>query len=276
MKISELNLTNRKDVDEILMMTRRVIKEFPELPEMYEEIVILLASARQVENGELDRTLERILGCRVLTTKKSSPGHGIGVGKKGCLQVILEPFEKRSKRTQRFIIRHECGHLLFPSKPSPSLNFLRGKYPGNFLSRLESFQQDYPVHLCMIERYTEDWLEKPLGIPKGVTRPRIAYRQVIKQGGVKQAILCAIINSVNILRIIYIYEFLLSKRPDLKKKLAGDIQRYHRYLNSWWHCLRKGTCCQLAEPAKIFKPHHFESREGFFRQILWLLAKTRV
>ena len=276
MKVSELNLTDRKVVDEIIMIIREVIKEFSEFPEMYEEIVILLASIKQVENGTLDKTLESILGFRVLTTDKLSPGHGLGVGTKGCLQVILEPFENLSKRIQRFMIRHECGHLLFPYKPSTSLNFLREKYPGNFLNTLESFQDDYPVHLCMIERYTEDWLEKPLGIRKDVISPRVAYRQEFRKGGVKRAILFAIINSINILRIIYIYKFLLSKTPELKKRFTSDILRYHRYLNSWWRCLQKGTNCQLPEPKKIIKPHHFENKESFFHQILWLLTKTKV
>ena len=276
MKVSELNLTDRKDVGEILMMIREAIKEFSELPERYEEIVILLASTKQVEDGTLDKTLESILGYRVWTTDKSSPGHGLGVGTKGCLQVILEPFENLSKRRRSFMIRHECGHLLFPHKTSISLNILQAKYPRNFLAVLENFQNDYPVHLCMIERYTEDWLEKPLGIRKNVVSPRVAFRQEIRKRGVKQAMFYAIINSINILRIIYIYEFLFSKHPELKEKFASDIERYHRYLNSWWHCLEKGTNCRLPEPTKILKSHHFENKEDFFSRILWLLAKTKV
>ena len=276
MKVSELNLTDRKDVGEILMMIREVIKEFSELPERYEKIVILLASTKQVEDGTLDKTLESILGYRVWTADKSSPGHGLGVGTKGCLQVILEPYENLSKRMQRFMIRHECGHLLFPHKTSMSLNILQAKYPRNFLAVLENFQNDYPVHLCMIERYTEDWLEKPLGIRKNVVSPRVAFRQEIRKRGIKQAIFHAIINSINILRIIYIYDFLLSKHPELKEKFTSDIERYHGYLNSWWHCLEKGTNCKLPEPTKVLKPHHFESKEDFFSRILWLLAKTKV
>jgi len=275
MKITELNLTDSKDVGEILMMIREVIEEFSEFPERYEEIVILLASAKQAEDGTLDKTLESIFGRRILTTNKSLPGHGLGVGTKGCLQAILEPFENMSERMQRFMIRHECGHLLFPHKTSISLSILQAKYSGN-LAVLESFQNDYPVHLCIIERYTEGWLEKPLGISKNMVSPRIAFRQETRKGGVKQAIFYAIINSVNVLRIIYIYDFLLSKHPELKEKFTSDIQRYHRYLNSWWYCLAKGTNCKLPEPTKILKPHHFESKESFFSQILWLLTKTKV
>lgn len=276
MKITELNLTNSKDAGVILMMIREVIEEFPEFPEMYEEIVILLASAKQAEDGTLDKTLQSIFGCRVLTTNKSLPGYGLGVGTKGCLQVILEPFRNLSEQTQKFMIRHECGHLLFPHKTSSSLGILRAKYPEIFLAMLENFQNDYPVHLCMIEKYTEGWLEKPLGIRKDMVSPRIAFRQETKKAGVKQAILYAIINSVNVLRIIYIYEFLLSKHPELKEKFTSDVQRYHEYLSSWWHCIEKGTNCKLPDPTEILTPHDFESKESFFSQILSLLIKTKV
>jgi hypothetical protein len=145
----------------MLMIIREIIGEFPEFQARYEEVIILLVSEKQFQDGTLDKTLETIYGFPTPTMNRESVvGCGIGIGTKGCLQLVLEPFENQSERMQRFVVRHECCHLLFPQIRSKSLELLLANYPRDFLGQLESLRNEYPVNTCMIERYVEDWLQK--------------------------------------------------------------------------------------------------------------------
>ncbi len=273
MEFRELNLTDKKNTERMVMLVREIVTEFPELEAQYEDITILLVSKEQFQDGTLDRALKTIFGFAISTsTGGSVVACGIGVGRKGCLQFVLEPFENQSERMQRFVIRHECCHLLFPQIRSESQQLLLKNYPSDFLSQLEFLRNEYPVNTCMMERYAEDWLQKPPEFSEEIISPRIAYRQAAKREGVGQANFCAIINSIHVLQVIYIYEFLLSRKPELKEKCAGDIRRYYGYLNSWWHCLERSSESQLPKPDKIFRPYHFASKEKFFHQISSLLA----
>jgi len=279
MKITEINLVQLKDVTVYFSLTKRILAEFLELPEMYEEIAIFVGNKRNYQNGSANVAISKFLGLsegdRIHTEGIHLPAHCLSKGKKGCVQIVMDVFETLPLWKQAFAVRHEFCHLLHPLSHSPTLDLLSKKYSREWLANLGGYRWEYQVHLCVIKRYLDDWLREPLGISKDIMSPRSLYRRERKMKGAEHAISIAIANSVNILRIIYLNEYLLTITQvsnQLKEQFKQNLKRYEGYLDSWWRCLQKDVKSKLPMPRELLSPNHFEDEEAFFRQISHLLA----
>lgn len=279
MKIFETNLTQREEVKLYVSLAKKIIFEFAELPKIYEETAIIAALKQHYENGSVNRTVAKFLGLskenRVYTRRDDKPAHSISRETKGCIQIVVDFFEVLPPWKQAFVVRHECCHLLHRPSYSPTLELLSKKYARGWLANLVAYRRDYRVHLCMIKRYLDDWLREPLGISKVVMSPRSFYRRERKMKGVQHAILIGISNSVNVLRIIYLYEYLLTipQLPNqLKEQFERNVKRYKGYLASWWRCLQKEIDRRSPSLRGWLSREHFEDEEIFFDRISQLLV----
>jgi hypothetical protein len=283
MRTTEIDLTQQDKNKAYFSLVKKILSEFPRLPEMYEEIAILVAYTQHYQNGRANAAISEFLGLsgqdKIYTKGDGKPAHCISQGKKGCIQIVVDAFEPLAEWKQAFVVRHEFCHLLQSSSHSSILQLLSKEYPQEWLANLVGYQRDYQVHLCMIERYLQDWLREPLGISKEVMGPRSFYRRVRKTEGVRQAILIGILNSVNVLRIIYLHEHLLTKLriPNaLREHFEQNLGRYNEYLDSWWRCLQKDIRKTLPAPRELLSRKHFEDEGAFLGQISQLLATADI
>lgn len=282
MKTTEINLTQREEAKLYVSLVKKILLEFQELPKMYEEIAILVAYKQQYQNGNVNIAVSKFLGVSrdaIHTKMDDKPAHCTSMGEKGCIQIVIDVFETCPPWKQAFVIRHEICHLLHRPSYSATLELLCNKYSRDWLANLVGYRRDYQVHQCMIKRYLDDWLREPLGISKGAISPRSFYRRQRKMKGSRHAIFIGISNSVNVLRIIYLHEYLL-KVPQvpnqLKKNFEQNLKRYNGYLDSWWRCLQKDIESKLPTPRELLKRNHFEDEETFFSQISQLLTTAGV
>lgn len=283
MRIAEIDLIQQDESGLYFSLVKKILSEFPQLPEMYEEIAILVADTQHYQNGRANAAISKFLGLsgqnRIYTKRNCTPAHCISHGKKGCLQIVVDLFRPLAPWKQAFVVRHECCHLLRDPRHSPALQRLSEKYPQDWLESLVGYRRDYQVHLCMIEKYLHDWIREPLGISEDVMSPRSFYRHERKAKGARHAILIGIANSVNVLRIIYLHEQLLSKSQiphAVRKHSEQDLERYNGYLDSWWYCLQKDIEGPLSPPREMLSREHFGDEEAFLGRISQLLATAGI
>ena len=278
MKISEIDLTQR-EVKPCVSLAERILSEFPELQKMYDEIAIIVAYKQHHENGSVNGIVAKFLRLskqdKIHIRADDKPAQSISRGTKGCIQIVVEIFEGLPQWKQAFVLRHECCHLLRRPSYSPTLESLTKEYAMDWLANLVAYRREYQVHLCMIKRYLDDWLREPLRIPEGGMSPRSFYRRERKMKGVRHAIFIGISNSVNVLRIIYLHEYLLTipQLPNqLKEHFEQDLKRYKGYLDSWWRCLQKDIDRRLPSLREWLSRKHFENDETFLNLISQLLV----
>jgi hypothetical protein len=283
MRTTEIDLTQPDKSKPYFSLVKKILSEFPRLPEMYEEIAILVAYTQHYQNGRANAAISEFLELsgqdKIYTKMDGKPAHCISKGKKVCIQIVVDNFEPLAEWKQTFVVRHEFCHLLQCPSNSPIFQLLSKKYPQEWLANLVGYYRDYQVHLRMIERCLQDWLREPLGISKEVMSPRSFYRRERRTKGVRQAILIGILNSVNVLRIIYLYEHLLTKLqiPNvLREHFEQDLGRYDEYLDPWWRCLQKDIGKTLPAPRELLSREHFEDEGAFLGQISQLLATADI
>lgn len=278
-KISKINLTQREEVEPYISLAKKILFEFKELSKMYDEIAIIAAYKQHCEDESINGIIAKFLGLSnqdiIYTRDGDKPAHCAIIGTKACIVIVVDLFEVFPQWKQAFVVRHECCHLLHGPSYSPTLESLCKKYAQDWLASLVAYRSDYQADLCVIKRYLDDWLRDPVGIPKGTMSPRSFYRRERKMRGVRNAILIGISNSVRVLQIIYLQQYLLTipQLPSqLKEHHKQNLKRYEGYLDSWWRCLQKDVDCRLPSPREWLRREHFENEEIFFKRISQLLA----
>lgn len=273
MKISIINLSDKK-INSYAPLIKEAIRDFPELSNLYEEIKVFISNEDKIKEGVVSRKEKDFLGVLEPTVSLIEEMYSIsssGLAPKGCIKINLDRFRLFPKWKRRFSVRHECCHLLkTPSISSRTLDRLLQRYPLVYLRNIIKYRREYVAHICMLKRYPEDWLREPLRIPENIESPRRFYRRLRKLKGLKAVVEAAISNSINLLRLIYLYEYVI-ENVKATPKLKQDLQRYKMYLRSWWLQVEKDTHNKLPKIHEWITQEDFKNEERFFQQVYGLL-----
>jgi hypothetical protein len=276
-----MNLTYNTDIKWVYAIVEEVIYEFPELHELYDRILIILALKQHYANNTIATTVAEFLNTTepIIYGNITAPAHNINAERKGCLEIILDIFQQHPGWMQRFICRHECCHLLHPTQESPTLELLLDKYQRDFVYTWARHREEYNAHLCMVQRHLSDWLRVRGGIPEDKGSPRKYYRSLKHREGVKKAILNGISNSILFLRMIYLYEQIIAINKlsqEDRIRCSRDLGRFKRYLRSFWRCIRKDTKQHLPSPYDWLTETDFKNLEAFLINISEMLNTLNV
>ena len=269
MNVSLTNLQSQ-DVEAHYNMVRGVIEtEFPELNEMYDEILIIIGNERDIQNRRFEEVVTKFFGERpVSLTSQCFPVKMTPHPPKGCIEINLSIFETYAEWKQKFSIRHECCHLLNYEETPTILDELRQRYPMDYLKAFIRYQHEFLAHSCCIQRYPEDWLREPLGFNEAMPSPRVAYREIRERSGRCAAIYFAVQNMVHLLSLLCLYDNVPSNfRPQITRKreiAEGFLKSFFQELQNDAH--------SFPPPNGWIGCNEFLKVEGYLRKVQALLS----
>jgi hypothetical protein len=274
MNFSAITIDSEEDIKSYVTLAKSIIDEFSELSSKYQNLALVLVKRDKIQKGIVVEKLKEFFCLEKLdivsTEKIASSG---SIGNKGYLLLVLDEFGLLPEWEQKFALRHECGHLLLHSSiPSHTVReMLEIGCPIGFVSKMRNALHDYQVHRLMIVKYPTDWFKKPVRISENASSPRKFFRTQKKKFGLKQALFDAIWNSFNLIRLIYLDEFIISKFKN-KETFTVDLQRYERQLSSFWKCIQKETEKKVPAPKEWIKSDDLQEEEQFFKRVKYLLT----
>lgn len=274
MDLSVINLDSEKDSKYYVTLVRSILDEFQGLDEKYQNLALILAKRDSVQDRTVIEKLRQFFSVKRLNIvsmeKVASSG---SIGNKGYLCIVLDEFSLLPEWEQQFALKHECGHLLLHSSvPSNTVRkLLEIGCPIGFVSKMRNAQHDYQVHNLMLEKYPNGWFKKPVRISENAGSPRTFFRSQKKKLGLKQALFDAIWNSFNLIRLIYLDQFIISNFENTAP-FTIDLQRYEAQLASFWKCVQKETNRQLPSPKDWIKINDLKDEEAFFKRVQYLLS----
>lgn len=276
MEIIETDFTEGKEKDIFQVIKEIILEDFPELEEQYDIILLIIAYREAFQNNKINREIERFTGKSIMSNPDPiKPAHSTATGKKGVIDVNVNEFNRRPKWNQKFIVRHECCHLLNQQVSSPTLRRLVRTYPRSMLQDLLSYRRHLRVHQMMIKRWLDDWLKKPVRLPDKPGSPPYIYRDR-KKNDARDAIYYAVTRVAQVIYLSYLNEFLVCRcdlSKETRKALESDLERYGWYSDAWWECLEKEANVQLQSQREWLTLEHFDNEEVFLKQIMDLLTK---
>lgn len=274
MNLKVINLDSETDSRHYCTLVESILDEFQELDKKYQDLALILANRDKVQDRTVIEKLRQFFSLDTLSIvsmeKVASSG---SIGKKGYICIVLNEFRLLPEWEQQFALRHECGHLLLHSSvPSNTARELMEiGCPTGFVSKMRNAQHDYQVHVLMLDKYPNDWFKKPVRISENVGSPRTFFRSQKKKVGLKQALFDAIWNSFNLIRLIYLNQYIISNFENTEP-FSIDIQRYEVQLASFWRCIQKGTNKKLPSPKDWIKINDLNDEEIFFKKVKYLLS----
>jgi hypothetical protein len=274
MDLRVISVDSGKDSKYFVTLLKSILDDFQGLDEKYQNLALILANRDKLQDGTIIEKLRQFFSVEKLKIfsmeKVASSG---SIGKKGYLLIVLNEFSLLPEWEQQFALKHECGHLLLHSSvPSHTVKkLLEIGCPVGFLSKMRNAQHDYQVHKLMLEKYPNDWFKKPVRISENAGSPRKFFRTQKKKFGLKQALFDAVWNSFNLIRLIYLNQFIISEFKNTEA-FTIDLQRYETQLTSFWKCIQKETNRQLPSPKDWIKIDDLQDEETFFTRVQYLLV----
>lgn len=271
MKIEILNSPHVQN-ELLSSLVEETIKQYSEIADIYKEIIVLIADEDAIDRGFFDENENRLFGkIPISLTEKTRPISSSGLPPVSCIKINLDKFAAFPKWKQEFAIRHECCHLLTTSSTlSRTLEELLQIYPLQYLRNIIRYRREFVAHICMLKRYPSDWLREPVRIPEKIMSPRTFYRKIKKEKGRRAAIEVAISNSLKVLSLIYICEYIVENVKD-SIEVKTDLTRYNSYLQSWWHQVRKDTNNRIPIISNLIRRDDFLNEENYFEKVKKLL-----
>lgn len=271
MKVAVTNFQKR-DVEPYAKLVEDIVtQEFSELSHLFEELRILIGNTDDIRAGLFRKHVEEFLTDTELVslTKDVFPIRNWAKPPKALIEINLSIFETYEQWKQKLAIRHECCHLLhFEETPAIFFELLKA-YPQNYLNPFVRFRNEYCAHLCVTQRYVDDWVLEPPGFPKTMKSPSVLYNITKAKEGTKAAVQLSIANIVHILSVLYLYESLpanLKSKVKKKKKVATGR------LADFFKAMRKDLPIDFPTPEKWLAPKDFLSDEAYFEKVHKILA----
>jgi hypothetical protein len=75
------------------------------------------------------------------------------------------------------------------------------------------------------------------------------------------------LNSFNLLGLIYLNEYII-KKFDKKNSFEKGLQRYEKYITSFWKCIEKDSKEKLPLPEDWILTEHLLDEELFFQRLI--------
>ena len=273
MEFSIFNIDSEKESEYYVTLAKSVLNEFPELSAKYQNLAVILAKRNRFQDGTVSQAIRKFFSAEELNFNSAEKIASSGsIGNKGYVSIVLDEFCSLSIWEQKFVLRHECGHLLLHSSiPSPTVRkLLEMGCPIGFISKMRNAQHDYQIHEIMLKKYPDDWFKKPVRISESAGSPRKFYRAQKKKLGVNQALFDAIWNSFNLIRLIYLNEQIIRNFKKTEPFIT-DLQRYETQLTSFWNCIQKDSKGRLPMSRDWVQIEDLEDEERFFQKVSHLL-----
>ena len=194
-----------QDAHEVFQRVSEIIKhDFPQLLNIYNEIMIMVAGKDAVEDGSVQRAIDDFFGRKTITYWGNTFYlRSCSIPPLGCLAINTSIFMKFDDFWQKdFSVRHECFHLLLREKQSNALTKLLEKYELDYLKHFVRFQHEYLVHLNMIRRWPQDSLKEPVGYVDNLPDPAFECSEERKKWGKKAAMEFEVQNMVHLLSLL--------------------------------------------------------------------------
>ena len=248
-------------------MVREETIHFSELRNLYKRVYIIAATEKEIEKRFFEEEQLKLFGSKPIQLSKENYSISIsGMPPTGCITINHDKFVLLSEWKQKFAVRTMCVRLANLRTPSKNLIDLLSKYQIAYLCDIISYQRQYVSDMYMLKHFPSDWLREPKRIPENAPDPIIFYDKVKTEHGIRAAIEAAISNSVRILYLTFIYEYIndnIKGALDSKK----EIERYRKYLLSWWNCVRKDVEDRVPMFSNLVQKEDFEDEGKLFGKI---------
>jgi hypothetical protein len=271
MKVTVTNFQQR-DVEPYVKLVEDIVaQEFSELNHLFDELRILIGNADDIRNGLFWKQAKEFLGNTELVslTKDVFVIRNWANPPKALIEINLSTFETYEQWKQKLAIRHECCHLLHYEKSPAIFNELLKGYSQNYLNDFVRYMNEYCAHLCVIQRYPNDWMIEPLGFRKTKQSPSVFYNITKAKEGTKAALHSSIKNIVYILSVLYLYE---SLPPNLKSKVKKKKKVAKKYLADFFKTMKKDLPIDFPPPENWLTPEDFLSSGVYFEKVQKLFA----
>ena len=251
------------------MITETVLG-FPGLSERYDTVLILLWRDYGKDMAFLDEQDMKVFGEKpvLLRSDRVPELTSTGVPPTGCIRIDVSRFLNFPEWKQRLSVRNECCHLLHEENTGSTYEELKKKFKPSHLNNFVRYRREYVAHLCIINRWPQDWLNEPVGFGETV-EPVVFYQREVMSKGKDAAIFDAMCNIVRLLSLVFLYE---SVQTDLAHRLGNRIERHRRYMRYFYRCMRRDMFNRPPQPEKWVTPADFLSEERYFRRINRILS----
>ena len=250
-----------------LAMVKQETIQFSELRKLYKKVYIMVATEKEIGKQFFEEEQLKLFGSKSIQLSEENYSISIsGMPPTGCIMINHDKFILLSEWKQKFAIRTMCIRLANLRTPSKNLTGLLSKYQIAYLCDMISYQRQYVSDIYMLKHYPSDWLREPKRIPETAQDPITFYDKVKNEHGIKAAIEVAISNSVRILYLIFIYEYIddnIKGALDSKK----EIDRYRKYLVAWSNCVQKDIDDRVPMIGNLVQKGDFEDEEKLFGKI---------
>jgi hypothetical protein len=263
-------------------MVKDEIRQCTHLIKSFKRITILVANEEDIKKGFFEQRQLKLFGSiPIQLFNENTPISVSGMPPTGAIAINHDKFRLLPEWKQRFALRTMCFRLASERPVSKNLANLLKKYPIEYLRDMISYQRSYVSDIYMLRNYPLDWLREPKRIPETVEDPSIFYNKIKNQRGARAAIETALSNSVKILYLIFVYEYI---DTNIKSGLniKEEIERYRKYLESWWSCVKKDaeelpTIAWLIQKEDfVDESKLFAKMEGFLSSLDKLFTKPEI
>jgi hypothetical protein len=162
------------------------------------------------------------MGGTPITLNKGSGLRTVSAPPKACLQIELTTFKGFPNWKQSFSLRHEFGHMLYKEYPK-TLNDLIKNFGVDTIKDFGRYEDEFLVHLLMVQKWEDDWLKEPVGFNDSMLNPALIALNIRKRDGKKQSMLFCIKNIVHLFTLLEIYANITTEKKsqiEHKKKSA--------------------------------------------------------
>lgn len=253
-------------------MIRENITQFSELTNLYKKVYIMAATEKEINKGFFEETQLKLLGSKPIQLSKETSSISISsIPPIGCMMVNHDKFVLFAEWKRKFAVRTMCVRLANYRTQSEDLMYLLSKYSIEYLRDMINYQRQYASDIYMLKHYPSDWLREPKLIPENIQDPAAFYNKIKSEQGIMAAIEVAISNSVRILYLIFVYEYIdinVKSALDPKKKIG----RYRKYLSSWWDCVQKDVGNAVPALGNLVQKEDFEDERKLFSKIRSVLS----
>ena len=174
-----INLTD-SDVSRLIELIKKVSEEdFPELKHNYATIKVVFFRADNMLGDKLEKEVNDFIGGWLISLNEASALRTTSAPPKACLQIELRTFEIFPSWKQSFSLRHEFAHMI-KKEASKTLSNLISEYGVDTMRSFVRYENEFGVHLLMIEKWQDDWLKEPVGFNDSLPNPALVALSIRK------------------------------------------------------------------------------------------------
>lgn len=267
MEYQFVNLTET-DVSGFRTLIEKISEEdFPQLNQKYNEMKVVFYNNVTKLNGIVEKEVSDFIGGTPVSLRKDSSGlRTTSAPPKAFLSVELKTFEAFPIWKKSLSLRHEFAHMLNKENPK-TLSTLLAKYGVSKIGDFVRFENEFGVHLLMIQKWQDDWLKEPIGFKDSMPNPANTALAIRKTKGKKEAMLFCIKYIVHLSTFLKLYDKIADEK---KGQVRAKKLRAKKYLQSFAGALRVDSK-SFPEPYRWFDDDDFLTQEAYYQKIEKLL-----